>query len=1476
MKNIFSFEKFVKERKHRRILALALAFLLAFNVLVVALPRINVEKASADSVTHAEIINMNVAKSSVLDMKFGVPAEPVIPTASDADIAERIFRVFVDNTEVYVNDTYYPAEYSYTDGLLSFKLQCDEPCSVRVYANTDDTITSFTLNNESTMSNRGLESLKLMNMPSVATVDVSGTPSLESLGIGTLTSLKILDASDCSLESIQLMEDSDKNISIASGLESFDCSNNNLTFTALNVPSSQPGNYTYGPQNVIKIPAYVSAGGTIDISSSGATDYHWFDNAGNEITEGITMGNLGIFTFDDSLAGKSLYCTATHALFDGLTLETTYTNVVDNMQFYCSPNFGPAEIIFTSLDTNAVIYADGKEVTSTDMLSVSALGGDPAKYAYTLTVTDSDISDIVVVSEASVTDITISSDNLSSVGLDNCKTLESLSIDRLSDEPDAILYLDDIDLGNNVSLTDLTIKHTELSGIDLTNNTALERVNLESNKLSSVKLPQDNAIKSLNVNDNSIASLDLSSCKELERLKAEFNKLTSADLTANEKLTSVYLCGNDLETVNLYDNGTFTAVDLSNNKLNHGTLPAEPLTQNPVCTSYAYGGQDRISIDKTYTVGEEIDLTDYASAVPGDKTTYTLYVNDAETLSNSDGKFTVTQDMADQNIYFVITSEKLGDLELPTTQAYVYPDLTGPGASGFTVCTDQAGPFSFSVVADRPVYVSWGDGNTQRVEREDGDYSKPIEISGNVLPSTVPNQENIFSVSVNTSGKITEIDVSRDADNTPPFITGIYVARCPDLTVLDVSSIETADESERITILDLASNTDLEKLYAANNNLYNIDLSNNVKLKELDISNNNISQTDLTANTALEILDCSGNSLTSLELTEPGSFKTVKCENNALTFNTLPDNLSDSVTYTYSPQADIEIPTTMKAGTSIDLSSIGATSYKWINAKTKEEITPKTSNNGVFTFGDEHDGISAYCEMKDTDDFGNDFVIKTTNVNLTATLPEFGAPTAVLRTSMTAGQDVSLTISCDDTVYIDWGDGKIVSDKTGETVFYTAEDALGGTAIKLYTSGKLTLLSATDMKITEASLTSATDLETLNLSGNLLETIDLSKNTKLKKLDISDNCFTIKDLPYVAGITEANYTYSPQATYQLPSIKAVGGTVDLSELYRNTATGSASNFVWYKKGTTEDTVLSASTDYENLGGGKFKFKDPVLNQTVYCAVVNEKFPDFTTQNLGMKTTEMKITPGGEFTLNDAIGMIVDVVIEEGATCTSSDNVLIAAGDLTRAKTPSNNTLLTFNSKKFADTTSVTSATLLAKVKTKLSSFDASKNNYYIYDFSFLDSKNKEIRDFSGKVKITLKYPTTTVAEKYKNYTFYMFHYNDSGIKAGTMDEIAVSATSDGLTFDADSFSPYVLVYQNKSGTTNDDNNNGGGSGSGSGSGSGNGSSAPGTGETDGSEGPKTGDDSTGSVIATIVLCISAAVIIGGLIVIITKKKKGNK
>ena len=152
-------------------------------------------------------------------------------------------------------------------------------------------------------------------------------------------------------------------------------------------------------------------------------------------------------------------------------------------------------------------------------------------------------------------------------------------------------------------------------------------------------------------------------------------------------------------------------------------------------------------------------------------------------------------------------------------------------------------------------------------------------------------------------------------------------------------------------------------LRCPDNRLTSLDLTSNTGLWELDCSNNLL--TSLDVNTSLFLLYCWNNRLTNLDVSKNTQLALLICHNNQFTFATLPT----SIPTVYAPQSPIYIEKTLSTGEEVDLSSQltvngNTTVYTW---KTKSGATLVQGTDYSLTDGKtvflKSQADSVYCEM---------------------------------------------------------------------------------------------------------------------------------------------------------------------------------------------------------------------------------------------------------------------------------------------------------------------------------------------------------------------------------------------------------------------------------------------------------------------------------------------------------------------------------
>ncbi len=126
----------------------------------------------------------------------------------------------------------------------------------------------------------------------------------------------------------------------------------------------------------------------------------------------------------------------------------------------------------------------------------------------------------------------------------------------------------------------------------------------------------------------------------------------------------------------------------------------------------------------------------------------------------------------------------------------------------------------------------------------------------------------------------------------------VLTANISGVTSLDVSSKEISDltgieafvaltelvcSNNKLTSLDVSSNTNLTHLNCDGNQLTSLDVSSNTALEVLNVEGNQLTSLDVSANTALTNLHFNQNQLTSMDLSKNTALTYLRCDVNQLT-----------------------------------------------------------------------------------------------------------------------------------------------------------------------------------------------------------------------------------------------------------------------------------------------------------------------------------------------------------------------------------------------------------------------------------------------------------------------------------------------------------------------------------------------------------------------------------------------------------------
>ncbi|WP_164905440.1 RCC1 domain-containing protein [Flavobacterium sufflavum] len=371
--------------------------------------------------------------------------------------------------------------------------------------------------------------------------------------------------------------------------------------------------------------------------------------------------------------------------------------------------------------------------------------------------------------------------------------------------------------------------------------------------------------------------------------------------------------------------------------------------------------------------------------------------------------------------------------------------------------------------------------------------------STNNLYTLIPNinfEKKLIALGIDsgtTDGKVltsnisslTSLDVSSASITN---LTGIqdFVAltslNCSNnqLTTLDISknvALSSLDCSYNYGLIsfDPAKNIALTSLKSnGNSKLLTFDVSKNLALTDLECNNVNLTTLDVSANTSLLTLRCYNNRLITLDVTKNTALKVLNCYSNQLSAIDVSNNVALDTLNCNSNKL-----ITLDVSKNINLKRLNCSNNKLTS------LNLKNGNNSKLEipFSGFNYNPDLFCIQVDNKNYSdaNWSTMKDATANYSDNCP----PQNILISSEFEDKLIALGI-----------------DKDGKNGSVLSAEILNVKSIDVSNSG-ITNLSGIEYFM---------NLESLICKGNLLSSIDLSKNTLLKYLDCSNNPLTALDV----------------------------------------------------------------------------------------------------------------------------------------------------------------------------------------------------------------------------------------------------------------------------------------------------------------------------------------------------------------------------
>ena len=632
-----------------------------------------------------------------------------------------------------------------------------------------------------------------------------------------------------------------------------------------------------------------------------------------------------------------------------------------------------------------------------------------------------------------------------------------------------------LDVSRNTQLTKLLCSDNQLTVLDVSANTALTYLACGVNQLTALDLSTAPALESLICGDNQLTELNVSANPALTTLRCIGNCLTELDVSKNPNLEILTCSNNQLTVLNLSANTALTELSCSDNQLTSLDLSRTQVTSyNQLGCS---GNQYTLDLKE----GENtFDLTKLPGGFDVSKVGRALNMSGGEitgnTLTVKPGAEMVRYQYACReglwaDFAWKVHADTVRKIGLTQTDPYTFPELT----AGYT----SVSPNKFLIrntgnVATGPLKVVLEGANADafRLASQDGTLSADgsIAISSIGLIGTAPTVSVQpapgLSAGTYTANLVVKSADDDDAALSEGFSVSVTVKAVFE-PILAINAENFPDPAFLQYINECYMDTDKDGYLSA---------EELAKIRTIDISRKGVKDlTGLAHFTALENLFCYSNDLTVLDLSGNPALTSVNCSQNRLTSL---DFGSNPRLNKISADGSIYQITLTEAGT-FDLSGLPG----------KFDVSKASGWTGGTVSGTTLTVEEDAAFVTYTYDPGNGLE------PVLFTLLVTGREAAPIPINETTFPDASFRKSVKSEIDRN-GDGKLSTD---EIIPIRKLDAKYDLSLRPNIEG-LTDLTGIEY---------FTELESLTCKDYQLTSLDLSRNTKLTKLDVSGNEYRI-------------------------------------------------------------------------------------------------------------------------------------------------------------------------------------------------------------------------------------------------------------------------------------------------------------------------------------------------------------------------------
>ncbi|MCL6460692.1 MAG: T9SS type A sorting domain-containing protein [Flavobacterium micromati] len=511
-----------------------------------------------------------------------------------------------------------------------------------------------------------------------------------------------------------------------------------------------------------------------------------------------------------------------------------------------------------------------------------------------------------------------------------------------------------LDLSKNVKLQHLECSENYIKDLNVSNNFLLTYLKVDKNQLTNIDVSKNILLRYFSADQNNLTRLDVSKNVLLTNIGCEGNQLKDLDVSKNTKLNQLFCEGNQLKSLNL-KNGNNKLIGFSSFKNNKELSCIEVdditysnanwITYKDANTNYSINCTSSTTIpdpkfeDKLIALGIDTDGKNGKVLTANITNVSSLNVSNAgisdltgiedftslQSLSCNNNELTkidlkYNHDLTSLNVatnklslLSLVYNIKLIDIQcndnlIKTLDFSMLKNLSkilcqnnklvllnlkngkntiinGPSIKNFT-----DNPQLSCIQVDDATYSNT---NWPLCKDATANYSSDCDYS-----TLIPDpkfEDKLIALGIDTDGKNGKVLTANIA-----LITSLDVSfsSITDLTgIQDFVSLVTLNcFYNKLTLLDVSTNTKLNRLLCYNNLLTSLSTSKNIELSDLLCSDNSITALDVSANVNLTRIICRSMKLSTFDVSKNTKLNYLDCSSNQLKSLNLKNGNNNSIT----------------------------------------------------------------------------------------------------------------------------------------------------------------------------------------------------------------------------------------------------------------------------------------------------------------------------------------------------------------------------------------------------------------------------------------------------------------------------------------------------------------------------------------------------------------------------------------------------